>query len=143
MATTEPGRSRGARPSGVRGGYYALARHQLGALGATLVDFATMIACVHAGLTPVAGTALGAGVGAAANFALGRYWVFPAGLPGRARRQAIRYALVSLSSLALNTLGELLLHDVAHMQYVLARVVVAGAVSLAWNFPLQRGWVFA
>lgn len=120
-----------------------MARHQLGALAATLVDFAVMIGCVHAGLPPVAGTAVGAGSGAVANFSLGRHWIFPAGSPERVRRQAVRYAVVSLASLALNTLGEFVVHDVAHVQYVLARVVVAGVVGLAWNYPLHRAWVFA
>ena len=56
-----------------------LARHQLGALAATGVDFAVMIACVRAGLAPAAGTAIGATCGAAMNFTLGRRWIFPAG----------------------------------------------------------------
>ena len=110
---------------------------------ATLVDFGTMIACVHAGLPPVAGTAIGAGCGAVTNFTLGRHWIFPTRTPGRLDGQALRYGVVSLASLALNTLGEFVVHDLAHVQYVIARVMVSGVVSLGWNYPLQRGWVFA
>jgi putative flippase GtrA len=126
----------------VNGGWRVVARHQLGALGATLVDFATMIGAVHAGASAVAGTALGASVGALVNFALARQWIFPAGATAPIDRQAVRYALVSLSSLALNTLGEHLFHDVAHVQYVVARVIVAGGIGLGWNYPLHRNWVF-
>ena len=102
-----------------------------------------MVACVHIGLTPVGGTAIGASVGAVVNFTLARRWIFPARSHARIDAQAVRYAVVSLGSLALNTLGEHLAHDRGHMQYVLARGLVAGAVGLGWNFPLHRSWVFA
>ncbi|HEY2513965.1 MAG TPA: GtrA family protein [Polyangiaceae bacterium] len=119
-----------------------LARHQLGAFAATALDFAIMIACVHAGLPPVAATAIGASCGAVTNFTLARHWIFPAGASGRVHRQAIRYALVSLTSLGLNTLGEYLLVDVAHLHYLLARVLVAGLVGIGWNYTMHRSWVF-
>ncbi len=119
-----------------------LARHQLGALAATAVDFATMILAVERlGVAPTLGTALGATVGAVTNFLLGRVWIFRVGRGGWAR-QAVRYAVTSGASAGWNTLGEYLLHDRAHLQYVWARIVVSGAVSLLWNFPVQRGFVF-
>jgi putative flippase GtrA len=121
----------------------SVVRHQLGSLGATLVDFTVMITCVRSGLSPVAGTAIGAACGAVTNFTLGRLWIFPSPAPDRADRQAVRYAVVSLSSLGLNTLGELGVHNGLHVQYVVARMLVSAAVSLGWNYPLQRGWVFA
>jgi putative flippase GtrA len=124
-------------------GWRVVVRHQLGAAAGTLVDFAVMIATVHAGLSPTAGTAVGASAGAVTNFALARHWIFPAGVRVRAQRQAIRYAFVSLVSLGLNTLGEHVVHDLLRVEFVLARALVALAVGLAWNFPLHRAWVFA
>ena len=41
-------------------GWRVVARHQLGSVFTTAVDFGVMIAVVHLGLTPVAGTAIGA-----------------------------------------------------------------------------------
>ena len=41
------------------------------------------------------------------------------------------------------SLGEHLLAERLHVQYVLARFGVALAVSVLWNFPLQRAFVFA
>jgi putative flippase GtrA len=120
-----------------------VARHQAGALAATVVDFATMIGCVHAGLAPVAGTAIGASAGAVTNFQLGRRWIFAKGTAGKIPVQAARYAAVSVASLGLNTLGEFVLSNLLHVQYVLARVVVAAVVGVGWNFPLHRSWVFA
>jgi putative flippase GtrA len=118
------------------------ARHQAGSLIATLVDFSTMIAVVRLlGLHPAVATAGGAAAGAVVNFLLGRYWIFPNGR-ATAGASAVRYALVSLVSLGLNSAGEYVLVSVARMQYVLARLVVAVAVSIGWNFPMQRGFVY-
>ncbi len=116
-----------------------LVRHQLGALAATALDYAFMIFAVERlGLCPAEATALGATVGAVANFLLGRAWIFHAG-QGAWTAQAARYALVSGASAGWNALGVLLLHDVP---YVWARVVVSIAVSVLWNFPAQRRFVF-
>jgi putative flippase GtrA len=128
---------------GTPSGWRLLARHQLGAAVATLVDFGTMIGCVHGGLLPVMGTAIGSTCGAVANFTMGRQWIFPAGSTSRVYPQVLRYGLISVLSLALNALGELVVHDIAHVQYVMARMLVAGVVGLAWNYPLHRAWVFA
>lgn len=119
-----------------------LARHQLGAFVATAVDFASMIALVETlALAPATAAAVGATVGGATNFALGRGWIFRRRSGGVAA-QAVRYALVSAVSAGLNAGGEHLLHETVGMEYVLARVVGSIAVSLLWNFPLQRRFVF-
>jgi len=120
----------------------ALGRHQLGAVVATGVDFAAMIFSVEAlGVTPVVGTGAGAALGAVTSFALSRACVFRAH-SGHWAVQASRYALVSVVSAGLNMLGEHLVHDSARMQYVLARVLVSIVISVAWNFPMQRRFVF-
>jgi len=128
---------------GAWGPWRALARHQLGAAAATLIDFGTMVVLVQRfDLSPVLGTTVSAPLGGIVNFALGRSWVFPNNT-GRIEWQAVRYALVSAASAAWNAVGEHVVHDLAHVQYVLARALVAIAVSLAWNFPMQRGFVFS
>jgi putative flippase GtrA len=120
----------------------ALGRHQIGALVATAVDFGTMIFCVERlGLSAVFATAVGATLGAVTNFSLGRSWIFRRH-SGRLEAQAARYALVSAGSAGWNSLGEHVVHDLAHVQYVVARVLVAVAVSLLWNFPMHRRFVF-
>jgi len=122
--------------------WHTLGRHQLGAVAATTVDFATMIACVQwFGLSPVTGTAAGATLGAVTNFAIGRAWVFGR-QSERVAVQGARYGLVSAASAGLNTLGEHLVHGRGHVQYVVARMLVAVAVSLFWNFPMHRQFVF-
>lgn len=119
-----------------------LLRHQVGSAVATAVDFSVMIACVSAaGLSPAAGTAIGAACGGVTNFLLGRAWIFRA-TNGDVASQAIRYAIVSAGSLALNTVGEHVLTTATHWQFVGARVVVSLLVSVLWNFPMQRSFVF-
>jgi putative flippase GtrA len=101
-----------------------------------------MIALVSGlGALPAVGTAVGAGLGAIANFVLGRAWIFRAG-SDRASSQALRYALVSLASLALNSAAEHALATVLGMHYIAARVLVAIGISLGWNYPMQRYFVF-
>lgn len=119
-----------------------LGRHQIGAIAATLVDFGTMIALVEgARLSPEAATPIGAVLGAVTNFTLGRTWIFRRHT-GHWAAQASRYALVSAASAGWNTLGEQLVHGMAHVQYVIARAIVSFVVSLLWNFPMQRAFVF-
>jgi putative flippase GtrA len=119
-----------------------LGRHQVGAAIATAVDFGTMILLVErAGVSPVGATAIGASLGAVTNFLLGRTWIFRR-QTGHWAAQAVRYAGVSAASATLNALGEHVVHDVARVQYVLARVLVSLVVGLLWNFPMHRWFVF-
>lgn len=131
------------RPRSDKGGHSrALARHQAGAIAATAVDYSVMIALVSiAGATPALGTAAGAVCGGFANFVLGRHWVFRA-TSHRTASQAGRYALVSFGSLIFNAAGVHVLATLLHIQYVAARVAVSLAVSILWNFPMQRAFVF-
>jgi putative flippase GtrA len=101
-----------------------------------------MIALVHlAFVSPVWATGVGATAGGVTNFVLGRRWIFRA-TAGRASAQALRYALVSFVGMLLNMLGEYIAFSRFGIQYVVARVLVSLAVSLLWNFPLHRAFVF-
>ncbi|MGD0673939.1 MAG: GtrA family protein [Polyangiaceae bacterium] len=132
----------GAAAYAVARAWQTLARHQVASAVATALDFGSMVVLVQRlRLTPTAATGISAPLGALANFWLGRAWVFPKST-GPLRGQAIRYVLVSAASAAWNTLGEHLVHGRLHAQYVLARALVAVAVSVLWNFPMQRHFVF-
>jgi putative flippase GtrA len=119
-----------------------LLRHQAGSFAATVVDFSVMIALVSlAGAAPAVGTAIGATTGGIVNFLLGRRWIFRA-TQYHPAPQAGRYAMVSLGGLVLNTCGVHVLAGVMQYPYVAARLAVSFAVSVLWNFPLQRSFVF-
>lgn len=114
----------------------------MSSLAAAVVDFGIMVACVEAlHMRPVPATVAGAACGAITNFLMGRYWTYQR-RDIAARGQAVRYALVSAASLGWNAAGEHLLADVLHVQYVLSRAITALIVSNAWNYPLQRFFVF-
>lgn len=138
--------NRAPTPTGLaRDRWFALfaewVRHRIGALVATAVDFAVMIALVetlHLGAGKA--TAAGAFCGAITNFSIGRNWIFGR-TRGRATGQAIRYALVSAGGLLLNTGGESLLVGLG-VGYVTARVIVATAISNLWHYPAHKFFVF-
>ena len=92
-------------------------------------------------IAPAFATAGGAATGAVTNFLLGQRVIF-AGAVGSTAGQAVRYAMVSGTSLLLNAFGEYVLTAGLRMQYVVARAFIALAVSLLWNFPMQRNFVF-
>lgn len=127
-----------------RAGLATLGRHQLAGLAATVVDygsFVVLVELVH--LWPEVATAIGAAAGGVTNFTLSRQVVFRAsGGAGAVHGQAARYALVWLGSLLLNTLGVFLLYRLAHLNPLVSRLGTAVAVSLGWNFPLHRNFVF-
>ena len=43
----------------------------------------------------------------------------------------------------MNTAGEYLFHHVSDIEYLLARVITSVIVSNAWNYPMQRYFVFS
>jgi putative flippase GtrA len=117
--------------------------HHTTSVIATCVDFGTMVVAVEfIGLSPVLGTGIGATLGAGANFFLARHWTYRGSEGAAVQVQIARYLLVALVSLGLNTGGEHLFANVLHVQYVLSRVITAVIVSNAWNYPMQRFFVF-
>ena len=121
-----------------------LLRHQVASLVATSVDFSLMILLVEmAKVAPSAAALAGAGSGAIVNFALNRRHTFPGAREGTRGRQAVRYAVVSAASAALNAAGEHVGTRVLGVPYVLTRMAVSLVVGLGWNYPLHRGFVFA
>ncbi|HEX4406639.1 MAG TPA: GtrA family protein [Polyangia bacterium] len=118
-------------------------RHHLTSILSTVVDYAVMVGCVELlHLRPVPATVFGALVGATTNFTVNRTFTY------HATKTAVaghlwRYALVSVTSLALNAGGEELFNGVLRMHYLLARVITSVIVSNAWNYPMQRFFVFS
>jgi putative flippase GtrA len=76
------------------------------------------------------------------NLTVSRDWVFPGRRRGIAGTSA-RYAAVSAGSLALNTTGEALVNGALGTPYVLARILVSMTVSVVYNYPLHRRFVFS
>ena len=108
---------------------------------ATAVDNGAMTALVElADFNVTLATALGCAVGAVVNYSFNRFVTFRS--DGAVAPQLARYALVSTVSMLLNAGGVALLILHPQLHYQLAWWLVRGAVYLAWNFPLQRDYVF-
>jgi putative flippase GtrA len=137
--------SAGTAPPGLesrRARFWLWIRHHTAALIATAADYLTMVACVElAGIGPVPATALAALVGGITNFTINRHFTYHA-TQVPVGTQVWRFALVSGSSLGLNTAGEALFHNVLGVQYLLARVIVSTIVSNGWNYPMLKYFVF-
>jgi putative flippase GtrA len=118
-------------------------RHHATAIAATAADYSVMVGLVELlHVRPVAATAVGACAGAVTNFTLNRIFTYRV-QDVAVRAQAWKYALVSGASLALNTAGVWLFHDRLGLQYLAARITASVIVSNAWNYPLQRFFVFS
>jgi len=116
---------------------------QISSLLATAVDFLVTIILVEAaGLHYAAATVLGAVSGAFANFIINRNWSFRAG-EGSIKHQGLKYFCVWLGSVILNTLGIYLLTAHLGISYVVSKLLAAIVVGIAFNYTLQRHYVFA
>jgi putative flippase GtrA len=109
---------------------------------ASAADFTITIACVElAGFWYGGASVLGNITGAVTHFMMGRKWVFGAtGTP--AAQQFWKYGLVWLGYVALNFLLLIAVTTYAGINYGLAKVAVAVALSVSYNYVLQKKFVF-
>lgn len=109
---------------------------------ATAVDYGTFTILVEViGIYIGTSRALGALLGAITNFTLNKLYTF------KTRQNSVmvevpRYAAISLTSLLLNTVGVILLTEGMRWNPLAAAALVGVLVSLCWNLPLHRIFVF-
>lgn len=89
----------------------------------------------------VAGSSTGTIIGGVTNFSLGRHWVFRGGERER-HIQLIRYLLVWTGYLLLMTCGVFLLTHFGHFNYMLSKTTLSLLLAVAYNYPLQKRFVF-
>lgn len=120
-----------------------LLRSQATAALATVVDMGSLVILVEISqIHYVGATALGALAGAFTNYAANRLWAFDDAHPAPVPGQMARYGAVSAVSLILNTAGVFLFTDLLGLRYLLSKIITAIAVSVAWNYPMHRFYVF-
>jgi putative flippase GtrA len=108
----------------------------------TALDFGTLVGLTElAGVNYVLATWIGTIAGAVANFTINKLWAFHAReLP--AMPALSRFVVVQAGSSGLHTSGVWVLTRFAGLPYPVSKVVIAAVVYLAWNYPLNRWFVF-
>jgi len=120
----------------------SFSRSQVSSCAATLIDYGVLL-LLKEGLQfwYVTATACGALVGALVNFILNRHWSFQA-THSKIRHQALRYALVSVGSLILNTIGVYFFTEYIHIHYAISVVLISIMIGFLFNYPLHRHYVY-
>ncbi|HLD98766.1 MAG TPA: GtrA family protein [Bdellovibrionota bacterium] len=127
-----------ARPSLIK----TFSRSQVASFVATMADFGLLFSLVEFfGVWYVLATALGTLTGGVTNFLLNRHWSFQAG-HRKWHGQALRYTLISGTSMILNTGGVYLVTEYGHIHYSISVIVVSIVIGVFFNFPFQRHFVF-
>lgn len=118
------------------------AKAQVASFVASFVDYLFTILCVEfLGFWYVVGSCTGTILGGVTNFSLGRHWVFRGGEAER-RIQLVRYFLVWLGYLSLATSGVYLLTHIGGFNYIVSKITVTLFLAIAYNYPLQKRFVF-
>jgi putative flippase GtrA len=117
-------------------------RSLLTSLFTTALDFGTLIALTEAaGVNYVLATWIGTVVGSLANFTINKLWAFRAADAPRLPT-ATRFLAVQLGASGLHTGGVWALTQFGRLPYPVSKLTIAAVVYLAWNYPLNRWFVF-
>lgn len=135
-------------------GIFTFIRSSLSSQVASWVDMGSSIGLVAMGLSEWVSTPIGAVLGGIVNCCINYKFTFHAqGCSVKA--VAVKYVMIWLGSVLFNTVGTKLLASVLDQWHLLeswgftnvgsfavARVVVSLVVSLAWNFLMQKNFVY-
>jgi putative flippase GtrA len=123
-----------------------LVRNTITSLFTTALDFGVLLLLVEVfHVHYVLGTFCGTVAGATSNFLINRVWSFEAtnkSSHGGAHWQLVRFLPVQAGSSGLQTLGVWGFTERAHLPYLGSKLVVSVLVYVAWNYPMNRWFVF-
>ena len=80
-------------------------------------------------------------LGAIVNFLINRYWSFN-NAKSSIGSQLWKFIIVVAGSISLKSLGIHFFVDIWHWHFLISKLLVEVAVSLGFNFTLQKFWVF-
>lgn len=104
-------------------------------------DYAIMLFCTEVlGIHYTLSIVISGTLGAVVNFSINKYWTFKS--PSPIGGQLVRFVFVVLGSIALKSSGTYLVTEFVEIDYKISRIIVELVVSLLFNYPLQRYWVF-
>ena len=117
-------------------------RYNIVAITASAVDFFVLIFLTEVlHFWYMLSAFLGALMGGATGFAFGRIWVFMK-MEGKLSSQAIKYLMVWIGSILLNTSGLYLIVEFIGIQYIIAKVIVAIIIGFGFNFFMHKNFTF-
>ena len=119
-----------------------IVRAQISTGIATGLEWLLMTGLILVHVHYLAAAVAGALLGAVTDFSIKKWWVFGAGA-GMLRMQAVRYALVSAASAALNAAFAYALVDGIGLPPIPGVILASVLIGLTWNYPLHRLFVFA
>lgn len=93
------------------------------------------------GVDAVAASISGTVLGGVINFIICRYWAFNAANKNVVN-QGARYFIIWGGNLILNALGVYLLIKYGGIDYKIAKLITSLTVAIAYNYPLQKKYVF-
>jgi len=117
-------------------------KYNVVAVLATAVDFSVLIVLTEiAQFWYLISAFLGAVAGGCVGFVLERNWTFMS-TTGPISKQAVRYILVSIGSILLNTGGLYLLVELSELAYIYSKIIVATLVGVGFNFFMHKYYIF-
>jgi putative flippase GtrA len=117
-------------------------RSLLTSIFTTVLDFGTLVGLTQlAGIDYVVSTWIGTVVGSLSNFAINKLWAFSARSASMGPALG-RFVLVQVGASGLQTIGVWALTHFGRLPYPISKLLVAAAVYLGWNYPLNRWFVF-
>ena len=117
-------------------------RYNVVALLATTLDFSLFIIFTDIfQIWYVASTFVSAIIGGVVAFFLERNWTFVS-KDGKLSLQAIKYLIVWIISILLNTLGLFLLVEYTNIDQLISKVIISIIVGIGFNFLMHNFFVF-
>lgn len=125
----------------IMGSLLQFLKAQLSAFIGGLSDYCIMLLCtellhIHYTVSIVISGSLGAVV----NFTINKYWTFKADAP--IGKQLPKFVLVVVGSILFKSSGTYLVTEYLHIDYKISRLIIELIISLGFNYPLQKYWVF-
>lgn len=113
-----------------------------GGVVATLLDMTALVLMVESGVAVPVAAFFAAGAGAAVNFLFNKFIAFRDRSP-ITLQQLTRFGAVAVATAMLMAVAMKVVAVELGVQYMLAKLVCAAIVFVAWTYPAQKMLVFA
>ena len=90
----------------------------------------------------VSGNAAGNIFGAAAQFALSKYWVFTKATQ-KPQSQLIKFMLMWAGNITLSAMGIYLFTNYIHLHYLLSKLIVSVLLGVSYTYLVSKKFVFS